>query len=113
MIKQLHKLINVLRIEELPRDGAVEREVTLIKVGAGAGKRAEVLEIVEIFRAKVVDVDPESVVVEITGSPDKTRALQELLEPYGIIELARTGSIALGRGAHGLKAPKVRPIATA
>ncbi len=95
--KQLHKLIHVLRIAELPREASVERELALIKVSAPSGKRAEVLEIVEIFRAKVVDVDSDALVVEATGTPDKVGALEQLLEPYGIVELARTGRVALGR----------------
>lgn len=110
VVKQLHKLINVLRIEELTRSEAVERELTLIKVSVDAGRRAEVLEIVEIFRAKVVDVDQAALTVEATGTPEKVRALQELLEPYGIVELARTGLVALGRGQRGLKAPALRPV---
>jgi acetolactate synthase-1/3 small subunit len=108
--KQLHKLINVLRIAELPRGASVERELALIKVGVDAGRRAEVLEIAEIFRAKVVDVDQQALTIEATGTPDKVAALEELLHPYGIVELVRTGRIALGRGASGLKAPTVRPI---
>jgi len=108
--KQLHKLINVLRIVELPQDDSVERELALIKVEVDAGRRAEVLEIAEIFRAKVVDVDPASLVIEISGTTEKVTALEELLRPYGILELARTGRIALGRGARALKAPMVRPI---
>lgn len=108
--KQLHKLINVLRIAELPAGGSVERELALIKVGASAGRRAEVLEIVEIFRAKVIDVDSDSLIVEVSGASDKITALEELLRPYGITEMTRTGRIALGRGAQGLKVPKVRPI---
>jgi acetolactate synthase-1/3 small subunit len=108
--KQLHKLINVLRIAELPPDGSVERELALIKVGVEPGKRAEVLEIVEIFRAKVIDVDPDSVMIEATGTPEKVNALEELLRPFGVIELARTGRVALGRGAKGLKAAPLRPV---
>jgi acetolactate synthase-1/3 small subunit len=108
--KQLHKLINVLRIAELPHDGSVERELALIKVGVEPGKRAEVLEIVEIFRAKVIDVDPDSVMIEATGTPEKLNALEELLRPFGVIELARTGRVALGRGAKGLKAAPLRPV---
>jgi acetolactate synthase-1/3 small subunit len=108
--KQLHKLINVLRIAELPHDGSVERELALIKVGVEPGKRAEVLEIVEIFRAKVIDVDPDSVMIEATGTPEKVNALQEMLRPFGVIELARTGRVALGRGAKGLKAAPLRPV---
>lgn len=108
--KQLHKLINVLRILELPHDSSVDRELALIKVGARAGRRAEVLEIVEIFRAKVVDVDPDALVVEATGTPEKVLALEELLRPFGIVEMVRTGRISLGRGGRGLKAPSVRPV---
>jgi acetolactate synthase I/III small subunit len=109
--KQLHKLINVLRIAELPHDASVERELALIKIGVAAGRRAEVLEIAEIFRAKVVDVDAEALVIEVTGTPEKVAALEELLRPYGILELARTGRVALGRGSFGLKAPSLRPVA--
>jgi acetolactate synthase-1/3 small subunit len=108
--KQLHKLINILRIEELPADASVERELALIKVGVGAGRRAEVIEVVEIFRGKVIDVDKDSLVIEAAGTSDKITALEELLKPYGIVEMARTGRIALGRGSQGLKAPKVRPV---
>jgi acetolactate synthase-1/3 small subunit len=111
VVKQLHKLISVLRIIELPHDDSVERELALIKVGVEAGRRAEVLEIAEIFRAKVVDVDPASLVMEVTGTPEKVAALEELVKPYGILEMARTGRVALGRGASGLKAPTVRPVA--
>jgi acetolactate synthase-1/3 small subunit len=109
MVKQLHKLINVLRIAELPRDGSVERELALVKVAVDAGRRAEVLRIAEVFRAKVVDVSTESLVVEVTGGPEKVTAFEELMAPYGIIEMARTGRVALGRGAGGLKAPSIRP----
>lgn len=108
--KQLHKLINVLRIAELPRDSSVERELALIKVAAAAGHRAEALEIVEIFRAKVIDVDADAIVVEATGTPDKVSALEQLLTPFGIVEIARTGIVALARGASGLKAPVLRPV---
>ena len=112
IVKQLHKLINVLKIVELPHEDAIERELALIKVGVPAGKRAEVMEIVEIFRAKVVDVDSDSVTVEATGTPEKVAALEELFDPYGIVEVARTGRIALGRGAKGLKPAALRPVPT-
>jgi acetolactate synthase-1/3 small subunit len=108
--KQLHKLINVLRIAELPHGDSVERELALVKVSVGPGKRAEVLEIVEIFRAKVVDVDADAVIVEATGTPEKVHALEELLSPFGIVEMARTGRVALARGARGLKAPSLAPV---
>jgi acetolactate synthase-1/3 small subunit len=109
-IKQLYKLINVLRIAELPDDAAVERELVLVKVGVSAGKRAEVIEIAEIFRSKVVDVDADALVIEATGTPEKVNALTELLRPYGIVEMARTGRVALARGSAGLKAPGLRPL---
>ncbi|MGH2806485.1 MAG: acetolactate synthase small subunit [Actinomycetota bacterium] len=112
IVKQLYKLINVLRITELPHDAAVERELALIKVGVGAGRRAEVIEICEIFRGKVIDVDADALVLEATGTPDKIAALEELLRPYGIVELARTGRVALARGGRGLKAPNLRPVPT-
>jgi acetolactate synthase-1/3 small subunit len=105
MTKQLHKLINVLRIAELPPDASVEREV-----GVDADRRAEVIEVVEIFRAKVVDVDPAALMVEVTGPPEKVNALEDLLREYGIVELARTGRVALARGARGLKAPSISPV---
>jgi acetolactate synthase I/III small subunit len=108
-MKQLHKLIHVLRVEELPAGAAVEREVALIKVRV-EDSRAAVLEIVEIFRAKVVDVDGDTLTVETTGSPDKVRALEALLAPHGIVELVRTGRIALARGSKGLKSPTLRPV---
>jgi acetolactate synthase I/III small subunit len=108
--KQLHKLVQVLRIQELPHDASVERELALIKVAADPGRRAEVLEIVEIFRAKVVDVDPGALIIEVTGPPDKITAFEALVSSYGILEVARTGRVALGRGTGGLKAPVVRPV---
>lgn len=102
--KQLYKLINVLRIVELPHSNSVERELALIKVAVEAGQRAEVVEIAQIFRAKVVDVDPDALVIEVTGPPEKVVALQQMLDPYGIVEIARTGTVALSRGAAGLTA---------
>jgi acetolactate synthase-1/3 small subunit len=109
--KQLHKLINVLRITELSRDECVERELVLLKVSASAGRRAEILEVAEIFRAKVVDVDRDALILEVTGSPDKVRAFEDLLRPFGIVEIARTGRVALGRGRRGLKSPSLQPVA--
>jgi acetolactate synthase-1/3 small subunit len=108
--KQLNKLINVVRVAELPPEDSVERELALIKVAVEPHKRAEVLEMAAIFRAKVVDVDSAALVIEATGTPDKISALEELLRPYGIVELSRTGRVALGRGARGLKAPSLRPV---
>lgn len=99
--KQLHKLINVLKISDLKPEESVERELTLFKVNAPAATRAQIMEIVDIFRANIVDVGKITLTIEATGSPDKLSALEDLLRPYGILELARTGKIALQRGLKG------------
>jgi acetolactate synthase I/III small subunit len=99
VVRQLDKLINVIHIEELAHD-AVERELVLIKVNADAGVRSQILEIVDIFRAKIVDVHPEALALEATGTPQKLEALVEILRPYGIRELAQTGMVAIARGKH-------------
>lgn len=96
--KQLHKLINVVKISDLSPDEATERELALLKVNASASVRAEIIEIANIFRAKIIDVTRESLTIEVTGTPDKIDAIEDLLRPYGIKELARTGKIALARG---------------
>jgi acetolactate synthase-1/3 small subunit len=100
--KQLNKLIHVLKIVELTAADAVERELQLIKIAATGATRGEIIEIADVFRAKVVDVEAESVTVEATGSADKLAALIRLLEPYGIRELVRSGIIALGRGSKSI-----------
>jgi acetolactate synthase-1/3 small subunit len=100
--KQLNKLVHVLKIVELPAADAVQRDLQLIKVAATGTTRSEIIEIAGVFRAKVVDVDVESVTVEVTGSADKLEALVRLLEPYGIRELVRSGTIALGRGSRSI-----------
>jgi acetolactate synthase-1/3 small subunit len=110
--KQLQKLVNVLHVAELPHEDAVERELALMKVRVDPGKRAEVVELAEIFRAKVIDVDRRALTIEATGTPDKIGALEELLRPYGLVEIARTGRIALGRGGRGLNAPSLHPVST-
>lgn len=96
--KQLHKLINVLKINDLDPKDSIERELVLIKVNASATTRAQIIEIVDIFRASIVDVAKNTLTIEITGSSDKLNAFEEMLRPYGIKELARTGKIALSRG---------------
>lgn len=95
--KQLYKLIDVVKVTDLAPDESVERELALIKVNAGSQNRSEVLQIVDIFRAKIVDVGSRAVVVEITGSIDKVEALIALLKPFGIREIVRTGQIAMLR----------------
>jgi acetolactate synthase-1/3 small subunit len=96
--KQLYKLINVIKISDLDPAEAVERELALFKVGADPSSRAEVIEIADIFRAKIVDVARSTVTIEVTGTGAKLEAIRDLLRPYGIREMARTGTIALGRG---------------
>ena len=108
--KQLHKLINVLKIAELPLEASVERELALIKVQAEPSKRSEILGIVEIFRAKITDVDTGTVMIEATGTPEKIASLEQLLAPYGIVEMVRTGRVALARGSGGLKPPVLKPV---
>ena len=100
--KQLNKLINVLKIVELDDRDAVERELQLIKVVATGATRGGILEIAQVFRANVVDVDVDSVTIEVTGSPDKLAAMVRLLTPYGIRELVRSGMIGVGRGSKSI-----------
>ncbi len=97
--KQLHKLINVLKVTNLSRESAVHRELALIKVWAEPGVRAAVTQIADVFRAKIVDLGKRSMTLEITGDSDKVEALMQLLREYGIRELARTGCIAMIRGS--------------
>ncbi|HYT27243.1 MAG TPA: acetolactate synthase small subunit [Actinomycetota bacterium] len=102
VVKQLNKLISVLKIVELEPGRAVERELLLIKVKADPAVRYQILELAEVFRGKIVDVAPESLTIEATGSPDKVAAMLEMLEPYGVRELVRTGRVALARGNRGI-----------
>ncbi|WP_369056065.1 MULTISPECIES: acetolactate synthase small subunit [Kineococcus] len=100
--KQLNKLVNVLKIVELEDDASVQRELLLVKVRADATVRGEVLSTVQLFRAHVVDVAPDAVTVEATGSPDKLAALLRVLEPFGVRELVQSGSVALARGGRAI-----------
>ncbi|MCU1686241.1 MAG: ilvH [Amycolatopsis sp.] len=106
--KQLNKLINVIKIVELEKSTAVQRELLLVKVRADNTVRSQVLETVQLFRAKVVDVSPEAVTVEATGTSDKIGALLRMLEPYGIRELVQSGMVAVGRGARSITATASR-----
>ncbi len=101
--KQLYKLINVLKVIELDPASAIERELMLIKVRAVADVRSKIIELVDVFRAKIVDVGTDAMTVEVTGSPDKLHAFEDLLSPYGIIELVKTGRVALARGSRSIK----------
>ncbi len=107
--KQLNKLVNVLKIVELEPEASVARELVLVKVKADADQRAQVLQVVEVFRAKVVDVALETLTLEVTGSRDKTEALLKLLEPFGIKELSQSGIVAIGRGPRSISDRSLRP----
>jgi acetolactate synthase-1/3 small subunit len=100
--KQLNKLINVIKIVELESSQSVQREHLLIKVRVDNATRSHVLEAVNLFRARVVDVSTNSLVVEVTGDSGKTRALLKVLEPYGIKEIAQSGLLAIGRGSKSI-----------
>jgi acetolactate synthase I/III small subunit len=100
--KQLNKLVNVIKIVEQEPDNSVDRELALIKVRADATSRGQVIEAVNLFRAKVVDVSTESLTVEATGTPEKLEALLRVLEPYGIRELVQSGVVSLSRGPRGI-----------
>ncbi len=96
--KQLHKLINVLKIRDLEPGDTVARELALFKVSADGATRAELMQVVEIFRAKVVDVSRRTVTVEVTGTDAKIEAFEGMVRPFGLIEMVRTGEIAISRG---------------
>ncbi|MFC5286184.1 acetolactate synthase small subunit [Actinokineospora guangxiensis] len=106
--KQLNKLVNVIKIVELEPAAAVQRELLLVKVRADATVRSQVLETVQLFRAKVVDVSPEALTVEATGTADKIEALLRMLEPYGVREMVQSGMVAIGRGPRSITATAVR-----
>jgi acetolactate synthase-1/3 small subunit len=106
--KQLNKLVNVIKIVELDPTVSVQRELLLVKVRADATVRTQVLETVQLFRAKVVDVSPEALTVEATGTEDKLEALLRMLEPYGVREMVQSGRVAIGRGPRSITATGVR-----
>lgn len=104
IMKQLDKLVDVIRVVDLSEGEMIDRELVLAKVAADADTRGEIMQIVNTFRAKIVDVNPESLTVEVTGSEGKVDAMLELLRPFGLLEVVRTGTIALARRSH-LSAP--------
>ncbi len=108
--KQLNKLVNVLKIVELDPSHSVQREVLLVKVRADQASRGSVLETVQLFRAKVVDVATESVTIEATGTADKLAALLKVLEPYGIREMVQSGMVAVGRGPRSITGTALRSL---
>ncbi len=102
----LYKLVNVLRVENVTHIPSVTRDLALIKVKADATVRAQVLQMCEVFRARAVDVAPEALIVEITGTEEKIESLCEVLRPFGILEMVRTGRVAMARGS---EVPSVNP----
>ena len=108
IIKQLNKLVNVIKVFDLTGSDYVEREMALIRVNAENSSRAEVLRILEIFRGRVVDVAPKSYTFEITGDEKKIQAVVELLAPFGIIEIVRTGKVAIARAKKDSSSAKGR-----
>jgi acetolactate synthase-1/3 small subunit len=104
--KQLNKLIDVIRVSDIPREESVNRELALIKVGVDSTTRPEVMQIVDVFRAKIVDVGIKSLVVEVTGDESKINAIEQLLRQFGIKEMVRTGKIAMNRGAKVVQSEK-------
>jgi len=108
--KQLNKLVNVLKIVELDSTNAVERELMLIKVKTDLATRGQVLETVQLFRAKVVDVAQDSVTIEATGDSGKLTAMLNVLEPFGIREIAQSGRVAIGRGSRSITDRTLRSV---
>lgn len=100
----LYKLVNVLLVENITALAAVSRDLALIKVSATAESRSHILQLAHVFRARVVDVAPGSIIVEITGTEDKIDGLLEVLRPYGVLEMVRTGRVAMSRGAKAMAA---------
>ena len=97
----LYKLVNVRRVENITAVPSILRDLAMIKVAASAESRTHVMQLVDVFRARVVDVAPDSLVIEITGTEDKIDGLLEVLRPYGVIEMVRTGRVAMARGIRG------------
>ena len=108
--KQLNKLVEVIKIVELEDKDSIERELLLVKVKADADTRGRILDVVELFQAKVVDVSPETVVIQSMGNVDKLADLRRLLEPFGIRELVQSGMVAIGRGSRSVSERTLRPV---
>ena len=108
--KQLNKLVEVIKVVELDDAGSVNRELLLVKVRADAATRGAVLDAVQLFRAKVVDVAPDAVTVEITGNADKLAGFLKVVEPFGIRELVQSGMVAIGRGSRSISERPQRTV---
>jgi acetolactate synthase-1/3 small subunit len=107
--KQMHKLVNVLRVQELVPGESVERELALLKVSAPASKRAELMTLADAFNARVADLGPDSIVFELVGAPEEIDSFEELVRPHGLQELGRTGRLGLGRAARS-KSPRPQHV---
>jgi acetolactate synthase-1/3 small subunit len=99
--KQLHKLVNVLKIRDMEPEETIAREMALFKVTAAVESRAEIMQFAEIFRADIVDVSRRTMTIEVTGSADKIEAFERMIRPHGLVEMVRTGEIAIARGRDG------------
>ena len=108
--KQLNKLVEVLKIVELDPDASVNRELVLVKVAATAESRGQILDVVQLFRATVIDVASDAVTVELTGNVGKIGDLLAILEPFGIRELVQSGMVAIGRGSRSISERSLRPV---
>jgi acetolactate synthase I/III small subunit len=97
--KQLHKLVNVLKIRDMEPEETIAREMALFKISAAVENRAEIMQFAEIFRAKIIDVSRRTMTVEITGSAEKVEAFERMIRPHGLVEMVRTGEIAIARGS--------------
>ncbi|MGH3024705.1 MAG: acetolactate synthase small subunit [Gaiellaceae bacterium] len=108
--KQMHKLVNVLRVSTLAAGEAVERELALVKVAAAPSRRAELMALADVFGARVADLGPQEMVFEVVGTPEQLESFEELLRPHGLKELARTGRIGLARASSPTRNPRPQHI---
>ena len=108
--KQLNKLIEVIKVVELDPAASVTRELLLVKVKADAATRGQVLEVVQLFRAKVIDVAPDAVTIQVVGNQDKLEDFLRVVEPYGVRELVQSGMVAIGRGSRSISERTLRPV---
>ncbi|MFC1959792.1 acetolactate synthase small subunit [Chloroflexota bacterium] len=107
--KNLYKLINVIQVDQLTDKPSVTRDLALIKVSVDSDNRSEVMQLCEIFRAHIVDVAPKSVIIEVTGDERKIESFTEMLQPLGVLEMVRTGIVAMGRGEHTMHSNGYKP----
>lgn len=107
----IYKIVNVITVENISAKASIDRELAMVKVAATAEARTHLMQLVEVFRARVVDVAPESLVIEITGTEDKIDGLLDVLRPYGVIEMVRTGRVAMSRGTKPLATVDAKPKA--